>query len=231
MSSAACDILSPPKGPITNPFNAPSHTTHSTLQSPVHSVQDLRPLRLRIAPDTEQIMIQRDTRCSVRLQLDVNHDIGQMSTMSVTRSLKDLQEKSESGCIYCTIMCITRKIYASEMPREMEKCLLDTGHMSPQSTRICWCWPRSSRGMKDLGGLELDTRDILLQLSLCPDAEPWGWFNRSESIPASAGSMESIKFCRDRLRECVTSHTECQPRKGILPTRLYFWETIRVQLK
>lgn len=108
------------------------------------------------------------------------------------------------------------------MPSGINDICLHTDHMNSQSTRFCWRWPRSSRNTRGLGEISHDMRDMLLQLSLCPEAEPWGRFNKSESIPVSAGSRETINFCRDKLRECVTSHPECQPRQVVLPTRLLF---------
>lgn len=213
------DPQSSPKGTITNPSNASSQNTHRTAQLSVSSVETSRPLRLRLAPDAEPMMVQNDPRCLICLNLDIKYK-EDTAIISWIRSLKDLQKASESGCVFCTIICNTRKIYASEMPSGINDICLYTDHMSPQSTRFCWPWPRDSRNMG--GGISNDMRDMLLQLSLCPEAEPWGRFDKSESIPASAWSSKSINFCKDRLRECVTSHPECQRGQVILPTRLLF---------
>jgi hypothetical protein len=216
MSSAVPHPRSSPKGTIPNRSNASSQTAQMTASLSEPPFKTSRRLRLRLAPDAEPTMIQNDSRCLICLNLDFNWEKA-TDSLDILRPLKDLQEASESGCVYCTIICNTRKMYAAEAPSGINSICLHTYHMSQRSTRFCWRWPHGSRN----ASLH-DTRDIKLQLSLCPEAEPWGRFKKSESIPASAGSSETMNFCKDKLRECVTFHLECQPRQVLLPTRLLY---------
>jgi hypothetical protein len=176
-------------------------------------------LKLLLDPEAEPSTIQDAPRCWVCLNLDWGYKDG-TAIISITRLLKDLQEASKSGCVYCTIICNTGKIYGSEMRSKLNEAILHTNHMNPRSTVICWRSPCRSRDGPF--ALSRGTMDIQLQMSLSPETEPWGRFNKSESIPTSARSVESMNFCKDRLRECLASHLNCQPRQVSRPTRLLF---------
>jgi hypothetical protein len=143
-----------------------------------------------------------------------------MATCHFTIPFEKLRKGSELGCIYCTIMCFTRGIYAQEMPGGVNEVCVHTNHMNSNSTRFCWRWPQSGRNLD--GGRFHDDRDVKLQISLCPQARPWERFQRWQSIPASARSSETVSFCRDRLRECLTTQKKCQRGHEWLPTRLLF---------
>jgi hypothetical protein len=184
-------------------FDATSGTSQADAQLMPPPPKVSRPIRLRLASDAIPITMKLVGRCRICLNLDLKYEYDKMATMHFAISFEKLREGSEMGCIYCTIICITKRIYAQEMPDEVNEVCVHTDHMNPDSTRFCLRWPQSGR--KVAVGRFHDDRDIKLQMSLCPQARPWERFQRWQSIPASAKSSETVSFCRDRLRECLTT--------------------------
>ncbi|KAH7072775.1 heterokaryon incompatibility protein-domain-containing protein [Paraphoma chrysanthemicola] len=208
------------RGMMANCCDATSGATHTLTRfvSPPHETS--RTMRLLLASDTIPITMRPLGWCQICVNLAWYYEQGKTCSIHFQISFERLREGSNSGCIYCTIMCITRRLYAPEMPDGINNVCVHSDHMSSNSPRFCLRWPESGREEAWLG--DHDNRDIQIHISLCPQADPWDRFQRRQSIPSSARSSETVSFCKDKLQECIATHEKCHRGHGWLPTRLLF---------